>query len=746
MGQDIDKRADLRSGQAGQVKKSLLICLVLVVCIATTAVYWPVLSANALSFDDAQYFTKNPLVKNPSWSSAKQFLTEVLEPSTVRGSYHPLSMISLMLDYALGAREGNLMPFHRTSLILHVANTALVILVLYQLFGRAWASAGAGLIFGIHPMTVECVAWVTDRKTVLAAFFALLCLLFYLRFVQSRDKKVYAVSLVMYVLALLSKPTAVPIPAVMLLMDYWPLGRFKWKMIYEKLPFIVLGGTSAIITYISHMKTAGISVAYKGGIGESILILCHNIIFYLYKVICPVNLSSYYAFPRPIDLSAPIVVWGVIGTCILIPLLIYSLRWTRSLFVGWLVFFVAIFPTLGVIGFSFGIASDKYAYLPSIGLLMMLTWFLSKVSFSGDLGKRTLRGIIIGLIVLILAGAETSATRGYLSQWHDTDRLLTYMLRMDPDAPPVHNMLGILQANEGKYDKAIEHYDQAIKGWSEYPAAYHNLGNAHRNQGNYDLAIGYYRKAVELKADDAEAHNDLGVCLAKKGSLEDAVDHFRNALRIKGDSAEIYHNLGNALIFQGKLDEGIEQLQKTLEINNDNFEALNRPVVHKMVADVFYKQGKYDEAIEEYNEALSLEPKMLAVLNSLAEVYLAKGNMAQAVGSWQRAIEIKPKWPEVLNNLAWCKSVYSGSSFYDPSQAVEHSEKACELTDHKNADFLDTLSIAYAADGRFSDAVDTANKALGLANDAGQEQVAGQILEHLKLFEAGKSYTEDIDK
>jgi hypothetical protein len=208
-------------------QKRILTNLIIIVCILVFAAHLPALSAQAIIIDDDQYLTKNVLVQNPGWVSAGRFFAEVLEPSTVQGYYQPLTMLSLMGDYILGGRPYNLKPFHRTSLLLHMANTALVIVFLYLLFGHAWIAAGMGLLFGLHPMTVECVAWISQRKTVLSAFFALWSLILYVCFARSRSWKFYAGCLIMYVLALMSKPTAIPLPVLMLLLDYWPLNRLN---------------------------------------------------------------------------------------------------------------------------------------------------------------------------------------------------------------------------------------------------------------------------------------------------------------------------------------------------------------------------------------------------------------------------------------------------------------------------------------------------------------------------------------
>ena len=549
-------------------KTVLLAILIGCVCAAVIAVHWPALSAQALSFDDDQYLVNNTLVKSPSWLSAWKFLSQVLEPSTVEGYYQPLTMISLMFDYSLGGRVENLLPFHRTSLALHAANTALIIVLLYLLFGEVWIAAAVGLLFGLHPMTVETIPWVGERKTLLAAFFALWSLLFYLRYTHARviprvcpakaeagiqspvgcsTWGFYIACFLFYLLALMSKPTSTPLPVLMLLLDFWPLKRLKWQSFLEKIPFFILGGIFAIITYISQTRTA-VTTARKMGIGRIFFMLCHNIIFYLCKIIWPVNLSSHYPFPDPLNLSQPMVLAGVIGTCILIPLLLISLRWTRAAFTGWLFFFVAILPTMQIIGFTNVIASDKFAYLPSFGLLMILASFLCNL-WNLRLKNSVISGsnsVVIILLVLILASAESLATRSYLIHWRNSVSLFEYMLSKAPNAPSLHNNLGIAYGRLGRYQDAVEAYKQAIKIKPDYAEAHYNLGNAYGNLGRYQDAIEAYKQAIRIKPDYAEAHYNLGIAYGNLGRYQDAIEAYKQAIKIKPDYAEAHYNLGVA--------------------------------------------------------------------------------------------------------------------------------------------------------------------------------------------------------
>jgi tetratricopeptide (TPR) repeat protein len=629
-------------------KAVLLAVLIACVCAAVIAVHWPALSAQALSFDDNEYLVNNALVKSPSWSSARKFLSQVLEPSTVGGYYQPLAMISLMLDYSLGGRVENLMPFHRTSLALHAANTALVIVLLYLLFGEVWIAAAAGLLFGLHPMTVETIPWVGERKTLLAAFFALWSLLFYLRYTHARKAGAgiqspagcstwgfYIACLFFYLLALMSKPTSTPLPVLMLLLDFWPLKRFKWRSFLEKIPFFILGGIFAIITYISQTRTACSTLPTETGIWRISLILCHNIIFYLCKIIWPINLSSHYPFPDPLNLSQPMVLAGVIGTCILIPLLLISLRWTRAALIGWLFFFIAILPTMGIIGFTNVIASDKFAYLPSFGLLMVLAYFLCNLRLKKSVISGS-KSVVIILLVLILASAESLATRSYLTHWRNSLGLFEYMLSKAPNSPTLHNNLGNAYGELGLWREATEAYKQAIRIKPDYADAHNNLGVAYSKLGRYQEAIEAYKQAIKIKTDYAEAHYNLGTTYGELGRYQEAIEAFSQDIKIKPDYAEAHNSRGVAYNILGRYQDAVDAYKQAIRINPDYAEA------HYNLGVTYYKLGRYQDAIESYKQTIRINPDYAKAYINLGVTYYKLGRYQDAVEAYKRAIIIKP--------------------------------------------------------------------------------------------------------
>ena len=686
----------------------LLAGLLIVVCVTVVVAHWPVLSAQALALDDDQYIQENILVQNPSWASARRFLTEILEPSTVGGYYQPLAMISLMVDYACGGRENDLMPFHRTSLALHVVNTALVISLLYLLFGQVWAAAVLGLLFGLHPLTVEPIAWVSDRKTLLATFFALFCLLLYVRSVHKNNWKLRTACLIMYILALLSKPTTVPLPLLMILIDFWPLGRLSGKTVVEKWPYFITGGISIIITFVSQSRAGIVNLPSAYGPQRIPLIICHNIVFYLYKIIWPVNLSSHYAFPEPLGLSDPMVLAGVIGTCVLIPLLVLSLRWTRGIFAGCLFFFVAIFPTLGVVGFTNVIAADKYVYLPLFGLLMILTFAWTRISGAGTTGKFARQHVMVAGIVFILAVAVggTVVTRRHLRHWRNTIGLYEHMLTITPNAAPLHNNLGGVLQSQGRLDEAINCYRKALRNQPNNYETHSNLGSALKEQGKFDEAIDHLRTALKIKPDYANAHNNLGSVFKAQGGFEEAISHFREALRIEPDSRTAYNNLGLVLQTQGNPAEAIRHFHKVLQINPNNAKAYNNLGI------TLHAQGKYDKAIDCYRKAIQIKPDRSDAYVNLGITLQAQGKVDEAISLYYKALQIKANDAMAHYNLG---TAFQAQGKLD--EAIKCYRKALKIKPY-DLNIHGNLGSALQLQGKFNEAIIHHRRAIEIQPDS----------------------------
>jgi tetratricopeptide (TPR) repeat protein len=528
-------------------------------------------------------------------------------------------------------------------------------------------------------MTVEPIPWVGERKTLLAAFFSLWSLIFYVRYAQKSQKIYCLASFVTYLLALMSKPTSTSLPLVMLLMDYWPLCRLNRRAIFEKLPFFVIGGVSAVITVISQGSAGGAAMPNRFGPERIPLILSHNIIFYLYKIIWPVRLSSHYPVLEPLNLSQPMVLAGVIGTCLLILLLVLSLRWTRAALMGWLIFFVAILPTTGIIGFTIVIAADKFAYLPAVGLLMAMTVFLCRLCNRGGPAAR----YFLAVGILILGTVEAAATRRYLSYWQDSVSLYEYMVSLNPDVARLQSSLGTALQREGRIEEAIPHYNKALElklqdaGSHNYLASalqvqgkfdeaiahyrkalsidpecaevYNNFGGAFLTQGRLDEALGCFREALRIKPEYADAHNNVGIVLAKQGKQEEAMGYFRRALQLKPGHVSASNNVGLLLQWQGKASEAMSYFNQSLRGKPDYAEA------HYNLGMLLQSQGKLDEAADHYRKALQSHPKDAEVHYRLGEVLFIQGKYGQAQAEYETVLNIEPNNATALSRLSALK-------------------------------------------------------------------------------------------
>lgn len=635
-----DQRPGVPVARAPQVVVGVLVLA------AVLVVHWPVLSAGALTFDDQQFLTDNPLVRHPSWHSAGRFFAEILAPSTVQGYYLPLSMVALMLDYAGGGRPDHLRPFHRTSLALHVANTALVLLLLHRLFAQFWAAALAALLFGLHPLTVEPVAWVGERKTLLAAFFALLCVWLYVLHAQRPRWSLYGAGLAALLLALLSKPTSVPLPAVLLVLNYWPLRRLSRRTLAELVPFFAIAGVFAVITLISHARTAGLAIPAGPALPSPWLLTPYLMVFYLRKIVWPAALTPFYALPEPFTASQPAVLASVVVAGLLLGLLVWSWRGTRGLVSGVAIFLLAISPTLGWVHYSWVTASDKYVYLPALGPVMVLAWALAHVWTATwrrpALGLRR-AATVVG--VLGLAGLAAVGTRGQIGRWQTTEGLCRYMLSLAPRAVPVLDDLGTELARQGRWVEAVEYYTRALATDPAYYKSHNNLAIALVEMNRFDEAATHLQAAVRLKPDYGSAYNTLGTLAARQGRFDEAYAHFARALELDPHIADVHCNVASALVALGRPREAVPHFQQALRLKPDFAGA------HNNLAVTLAKLGDHAGAAEHFRLAVQLQPGHTAARLGLARLRMSQNRTAEARAILEQGLRIAPH--DAALHAAW---------------------------------------------------------------------------------------------
>jgi tetratricopeptide (TPR) repeat protein len=624
--------------------RALLPALLLVVTVVLLVAWWPVLGARALYFDDQEYLLENQLVRHPGWPAVGRFFSEVLRPSTVPGYYQPLAMVSLMLDSALGGSPNRLGPFHATSLALHALNTVLVVLLLHQLFRSPLAVAWVGLLFGLHPICVEPVAWISERKTVLGTCFALAGLIAWVRYARGAGRRWYAVHTVLFILALLAKPTATPLPLVLLLMDAWPLRRLDRRVVVEKLPLFAIALASGVITYLSQKNTAIASSPFDRSPLTLLYLVSHNLVLYLGNLAWPSALSWYYPVPTPFTPASPRVLAGLVGTALLLAVLAGSWRRTRAPAIGWLIFFTAIFPTLGVIGFQTMIAADRHAYLPMIGLLLLIAWAVGRPGALRRL-PRAARGIVL-LGALLLPAAEVVSTRSYLAVWGDSERLYRHLLDRAPRVARLHGGLGTALAGKDRHAEAVAAFTESIRLEPNRAITHNNLGASLDVLGRVGEAVEHYQRAIALDPAYARARYNLGAALLKLGRVTNAAASFQHALRLDPGYAKAHADLGIALARQGRIDEAITHYERALIIEPRRLETLNNLAV------ALAARGRLEESARRCRQALALDPRYVHGHFNLGQVLQRQGRADQARACYETVLRLQPGHSGAAASLA----------------------------------------------------------------------------------------------
>ena len=720
---------------------------VLGVCIflaaITFAVFGQTLGYDFVNYDDGEYVYINPFVQQGlTWEGFRWALTY----GNI-GHWHPLTWLSHMLDCQLyGLNPGG---HHLTNVLLHTAAVILLFLVLRRMTGFLWRSVFVAAVFAIHPLRVESVAWVAERKDVLSAFFFMLTLGAYVRYVQrrssverqassaqavsalDRQRSVldYGLVVVCFALGLLSKNMLVTLPFVLLLLDYWPLNRLPGfsprillRRVAEKIPLLVLTAGSCVATALVPEKLIAADKLPFGLRMENAVV---SYVTYLWQMIYPSGLACLY--PNPTNDLPFWQVAGALGLLLAISGTAWAFRRTHPwLVVGWLWYLGMMIPVIGIVQISNYAHADRYTYLSQIGLYVLLTW----AAADWCAGWRQRRVVLGGLATAILA-ALIFCARAQAAYWRDSESLWTRTLACTSGNYTAYNDLGNTLLQKGSVDEAIAHFQKALQINPHSAEAYINLGNVLIGEGKVDEAIAHYRKALQINPDYTEAHYNLGNALFQKGSVDEAIAHYRKALQINPDSAEVRNNLGNALLQKGKVDEAIAHFQRALQLKPDYAKA------HNNLGNALLQKGKVDEAISHLQKALQITPDYAEAHNNLGDALLQKGKAAEAIAHFQRALQTRPDYAEAQNNLAWVLATCPQASLRNGNQAVELAQRANQLAGDGNPVVLDTLAAAYAEAGRFPEAVATAQRALQLAGTQSNTALAKALRSQLKLYQAG---------
>jgi Flp pilus assembly protein TadD len=574
------------------VKKFLVISVYSVLTLSTLLVFRQVRNFDFANYDDNYYVSENQHVLNGLtldgiiWA----FTTNLT------GYWHPLTWLSLMLDCQLfGPNPG---PIHLINVLLHLANTLLLFAVLKKMTGSLWPSAFVAAAFALHPMHVESVAWIAERKDVLSTFFLLLTLAAYAGYVSRPSVFRYIAALAAFALGLMAKPMLVTLPFMLLLLDYWPLNRFErqpakvqmrqapqnasgaykrsvWhQIIIEKIPFFVLSAIISVLTFWIQRSLGIAPDVTRLPLESRVANVFLSYVRYIGKMFWPQNLAAFY----PFDIGG-FPFWQVVLCALLLLvisiLVIYFGGKRRYLIVGWFWFIGILVPVIGLIQSGGQGWADRYTYISYIGLFIMIAWGLPEL-----LSKWPYRKIALGIAAAMVLTAMGIGTCRQVGYWKNNSTLFTHAVEVTQNNYIAHNDFGVAYGKLGRWQDAIEAYKQAIRIKPDYADAHYNLGVAYGKLGRYQDAVEAYKQAIRINPDFAEAHDNLGNIYGKRGRYQDAAEAFKQAIRIKPDFADAHYNLGVTYFMTDDKGSALEEYKilKTLDAEQANklFNLINK--------------------------------------------------------------------------------------------------------------------------------------------------------------------------
>jgi Flp pilus assembly protein TadD len=756
-----------------------LVSILLFVLVAW--VFLPSIHNGFVSLDDPLYLhAKAPVQTGLSRENIRWAFANV-----DAGFWHPLTWLSVMLDCELfGLRPGG---HHLTSLLLHAANAVLLFLVFQRMTRATWRSAVVAALFALHPLHVEPVAWVADRKDVLCALFWLLAMLMYVRYaekskVQSPKPKAeggaakpdaprptphaavpshssifhsqsawyYFLSLLFFACGLMSKTMIVTLPFVLLLLDWWPLRRFRpatapappaiaarpSTLVLEKLPFLAAGFVCSLATIHGQQEMGALPAASDLPIPARVANALISCTHYLAQTFWPAGLAADYPYSRTFP------AWHVAGALLLGLVLsawgVGAARRRPYLAFGWAWYAVTLLPVIGLIQVGGHARADRYTYLPLIGIFTLLVWGVS------DLTKRWRRqALLLSAATLVVISLCIALTRQQIGYWKSSETLLRHLLLVAPDSSLAHNNLGEVLLRKGQLDQAIGHFREAIRLAPKDPVAQCNLGIALDGQGRLDEAISHLRQAVRLAPDDPHPHYNLAVALLGAGQLDEAIDHLQKTLslapggaeasrtpdippgrpelpaqpigrprtspQLSPELAEAHCKLGAALGMKRRPDEAIAHLEQALRLSPDYADA------HWNLGVELGKKGRLDAAIAHFQRALEIQPGFPAAGYDLGIALLRAGRVNEALVTFQKVTEMQPANARAHNNLG---TLLLQKGRVD--EAIAHYQRAIELQPDQ-ADLPNNLAWVLATSPQAS--VRNGARALGLAQQA--ERLSG---------------------
>jgi tetratricopeptide (TPR) repeat protein len=742
------------------------ICLALL-ALVTVGVYWQVRGFGFINFDDPDYVSENPVVSRGLTFQGIRWAFTQFHSS----NWHPLTWISHMLDCQLFGL--NPAGPHLVNVFFHVANTLLLFLLLQRMTGAQWRSAIVAGLFALHPLHVESVAWISERKDVLSTFFGLLSLLAYAGYCKksatrdSRSTATYALALTWFALGLMAKPMLVTLPFAMLLLDVWPLQRVEnigWRtffsrpflgLVKEKWPWFALVAASCAMTL--RAQSAAMTSMSRFSFSARLINAIESYFWYAQKTFLPTKLAVFYPIESVHALGPFIIItlWLIVISCVALA----TMRRWPFLFFGWFWFVGTLVPVIGLVQVGSQGMADRYSYVPLIGLFIAIVWAAYEVL------NRSRRNIVVGeFAATVVLAALATTTFFQVRHWKSTETLFRhavavtqdndtalqilgtafYELHRDddaltmyrlalvirPDASDIHKSIGMVLARKGKLNEALYQYEEAARLAPGDAALQNFLAETLVMHGRNEAALPHFSEAARLKPDNAQYQNDLAVSLATAGKRAEAMPHYERAVQLEPSNAHYQNNFATALARAGDQNGAIQHYRAAIQADPKFAEPYSN-----LGALLFYRQ-QFDEAAAQYSEAIRLSPTNAAIRFNAGLVLLKLHRTEDAMAQFTEAARLRPEWPEPLNAHAWALATSSDDKVRNGIEAVKLAEQAVKLTSRQQPILLNTLAAAYAEAGRFDDALATANQALEIANRGKQTNLVVKIERAITLYKS----------
>src|SRR5216110_1537317 len=678
------RRFEYRRGgiQRSLSSRVIALSIYLFLAVISLIVFGQTIRYDFVNFDDDLYVYNTPAIQ--SGVTIKGIAVAFI--SQHARNWHPLTTLSHMLDCQLyGLNAGG---HHATNIILHTIAVLLLFRVLQHMTGAVWKSTIVAALFAVHPLHVESVAWVSERKDVLSAVFFLLMLNAYVRYARAPSMTRYLLVAVLFAAGLMSKPMLVTAPVILLLLDYWPLRRFKQyssttgkvlnsgkqlrtkqQLFLEKIPLLLLSAGSCFVTFVLQKRATGAipPLPFLWRVQNALV----SYVMYLWETLWPTHLAVFYPHP-----NNTLPIWAVVlAVALLLAITVSAIVFRNKrpyVFTGWFWYLVMLLPVIGLVQVGEQGHADRYTYLPHIGLFLLAVWLAADLIAVHQARSRLAIATVV-VIILALAWAAFIQT----SYWRNSETLWTHALDVTSDNDFAHNNLGYLCVDQGELDKAIAHFEAALRIRSRKLDPHYNVGSAF----------------VRMNLADA---------LARKGQPDEAMVHYEEAIRLQPNYADAYYNRGNVLFAEGRIDEAMADWEKTLQIQPNDADA------HTCIGNALLRKGSLKEAIAHYEKALGLAP----------------GD------------------PHSRNNIAWVLATSSDGSIRDGVKAVEFAQEAVQLSSGRDPNFVRTLAAAYAESSRFSEAVAAAQQAITIAAMQGKTGLANTLRKEIALYRGQMSLRE----